>query len=396
LSLEEYNFFDEYRNSGTGISDLDFRTARHMLRPFALHNKEFHKYWDETKEMLKKLFQTDNDLIGMTGSIRLGFDAIISNIVEPGDRVLVLSNGYWGKYVVRVVESYNGVALLHEESPTRALDPKKVEEEIRKEGDLKAVTVMHVETDTGILHPVADIGRIVKENTDALYVVDCATSFGGMEVDVDGWGADLCFTGSHKCLSSPVGLVFITVSDEAWDIIRKRETPILGTYNNLLPWKEPISGECEPPLPAAIIHAVRAKLEYIFRHGLEKIYKKHEIAARALRLGIIKMGLELLPESTEAPPCSNVVTTVKYPEGVNVEKITEIMGVRYGIGFLPSPYRAGCFQLGTINESQLSPRHILYLITCLGLTLSELGVKVKLEEAIRAANEILLSLEEVQ
>ncbi|MGC8960841.1 MAG: pyridoxal-phosphate-dependent aminotransferase family protein [Candidatus Bathyarchaeia archaeon] len=367
-----------------------------MLRPFALHTMEFHRYWDETREMLKKLFQTDNDLVGMTGSIRLGFDAIISNIVEPGDRVLILSNGYWGNYVVRVVESYRGVPLLHEESPTRALDPKKVEETIRKEEDVKAVTVMHVETDTGIAHPVAEIGRIVKENSDALYVVDCATSFGGMEVNVDDWRADFCFTGSHKCLSSPVGLVFITVSDEAWNVIRKRKTPIQGTYNNLLPWREPISGECEPPLPAAIIHAVRAKLEYIFRHGPEKIYKKHEIAAKALRSGVIEMGLKLLSESAEAPPCSNVVTTVKYPEGVSIENVTKMMGERYGIGFLPSPYRPGCFQLGTINESQLSPRHILYLLTCLGLTFSELGVKVRLEDAIRTANEILINLEEVR
>ncbi|MEM3608428.1 MAG: aminotransferase class V-fold PLP-dependent enzyme [Candidatus Bathyarchaeia archaeon] len=396
MSIEEYEFLDEYRNSGTGISDLDFRAARYMLRPFALHGREFHRYWDDTKEMLKKLFQTDNDLVGMTGSIRLGFDAIISNIVEPGDRVLILSNGYWGNYVVRVVESYGGVPLLHEESPTRALDPKKVEEEIRKEGDVKAVTVMHVETDTGIAHPVAEIGRVVKENSDALYVVDCATSFGGMEVNVDDWEADFCFTGSHKCLSSPVGLVFITVSNEAWDVIRKRKTPILGTYNNLLPWREPISGECEPPLPAAIIHAVRAKLEYIFRHGPEKIYKKHEIAAKALRLGVIEMGLELLSESAEAPPCSNVVTTVKYPEGVSIENVTKIMGERYGIGFLPSPYRPGCFQLGTINESQLTPRHILYLLTCIGLTFSELGVKVRLEDAIRTANSILINLEELR
>lgn len=393
MNIEEYEFFDTYRSPATGISDLTFRAARYMLRPFTVHSKEFHEYWDETKEMLKKLFQTHNELIGIVGSIRVGFDAIISNIIEPKDKVLVLTNGYWGSYTSRVVESYRGIPIILKEAPTRALNPKKVEDEIKKHKDLKAVTVMHVETDTGTMHPVDEIGKIVKDKTDALYIVDCATSFGGMEVRVDHWGADFCFSGSHKCMSAPVGLAFVTVSNEGWDVIEKRKAPILGTYNNLLPWRTSIRGECEPPLPACIVHAVRARLDYIFRHGPEKIFKRHEIAAKAFRLGLIEMGLELLSESPESPPCSNVVTTVKIPTGINEEKLDKIMCERYNIWFGSSPYRKHVFQLGTINESQVSHRHILYYLTSIGLTLSELGVEVRLEEAIRKANEVLLDLE---
>lgn len=393
MDIDEYEFFDTYTSPATGISDLNFRAARYMLRPFTLHSKEFHEYWDETKGMLKKLFQTRNELIGIVGSIRVGFDAIISNITEPGDKVLVLTNGYWGSYTSRVVESYGGTPILHEEAPTCALNPKKVENEIEKHKDLKAVTIMHVETDTGIMHPVGEIGKIVKDKTNALYIVDAATSLGGMEVKTDEWGVDFCFSGSHKCLSAPVGLAFMTVSDEGWDSIEKRKSSILGTYNNLLPWRTPIRGECEPPLPACVIHAVRARLDYIFRHGPKKIFKRHEIAAKAFRLGLIEMGLELLSESPESPPCSNVVTVAKIPTGVNEEKLSKIMCERYNVWFGSSPYRERVFQLGTINENQVNPKHILYYLTSLGLTLLELGVEVRLEEAIRKTNEVLLDLE---
>lgn len=392
MDIDDYEFFDTYHSPATGISDLDFRAARYMLRPFTLHTEEFHEYWKETKEMLKKLFQTKNDLIAMTGSIRVAFDAIVGSIVEPEDKVLVLSNGYWGEYVVRVVESYRGRPILLEESPGRAIEPKKVKEALEKHSDTRAVSVMHVETDTGIAHPVAEIGDAVKKNSRALYVVDSATSFGGMEVTVDKWGADFCFSGSHKCMTAPVGLAFMTVSDRAWETIKKRKTPIMGTYNDLLPWKEPIPMECEPPLPAATIHAVRARLDFIFRHGPENIFKKHEICARSIRTGIMKLGLELLSESAEAPPCSNVVTAIRFPADIDKERMSRIMNERYKIGFFPSPYRPDCFQLGTINENQLNHRHILYCLASIGLTLSELGKKVNLEDAIRSADRVLRDL----
>jgi aspartate aminotransferase-like enzyme len=197
-------------------------------------------------------------------------------------------------------------------------------------------------------------------------------------------------------MASPVGIALTTVSDRGWDAIKNRKTPIRGTYNNMLHWKGPIPGECEPPMPAVVIHAIRARLDYIFRHGPEKIFKRHEIAARALRLGLVKMGLELLVESTEAPPCSHVTTVVKLPPGVREEAVTKIMCERYNMWFGLSPYREGVFQLGTIHENQVCPRHILYYLTSLGLTLSELGVKIRLEEAIRKANEVLLELEKYQ
>jgi len=393
--MDDY-FLDRYVNTGTGISDTDVKTLRAMMRRFNLHTKEFHQYWDETKGMLKKVFQTKNDVVGVTGSIRVAFDVIMSNLVEPGDKVLTLTNGYWGDYVPRVVKSYKGEPIVYNENPRLPVSLDKVKELIDKHRDLKAVAVMHVETDTGVANRVADIGKIVKKNSNALYIVDCATSLGGMEVKVDDWAADFCFSGSHKCLTAPVGMAFITVSDKAWSAVKNRKTPISGFYSNLAPWGEQLKLECEPPMPTLVIHAVRSTLEWILSKGLKEVFGLHAVAARALRTGLMELGLEMFPDCSRCAGCSSpdricsdVVTTVNYPKEVRPEDLENVMGQRYNLGVLGSPYRPGCFQLGTINELQISADHILKLVMTLGLALSELGFGVKLESGIRKAHDVL-------
>ncbi|MEM2943075.1 MAG: aminotransferase class V-fold PLP-dependent enzyme [Candidatus Bathyarchaeia archaeon] len=392
------SFLDRYANTGTGLSDTDIRTLRAMTRRFNLHTREFHDYWNETKEMLQRVFQTGNSVVGVTGSIRVAFDVIISNTIEPGDKVLSLTNGYWGDYFPRVVKSYSGEPIVYSEDPRLPIDPEKVRDVLSKNSDVKAVTVMHVETDTGIVNRISRISEIVRRYSNALYIVDCATSLGGMEVKVDELGIDFCFSGSHKCLGAPAGLAFITVSERGWDAIRNRKTPIFGMYGNLASWNEPLPLECEPPMPTHVIHAVRSTLEWILSRGLKEVCRMHEVAAEALRCGLIEMGLELYPDCSRcegcASPdrfCSDVVTTLPYPHGVKPETLERIMGERFNLSVLASPYRPGCFQLGTINELQTSPDYILKLITTLGLSFSELGVKIRLDKGIRAAHDILVS-----
>jgi aspartate aminotransferase-like enzyme len=389
-------FLDRYVNTGTGISDTDIKTLRAMTRRFNLHTKEFYEYWDQTKRMLKQVFQTRNSVIGVTGSIRMAFDVVISNLIEPGEKVLTLTNGYWGDYVPRVVESYRGKPIIYRENPRLPINLDKVEEILERNSDIKAVSVIHVETDTGIANRISEIGKIVRSKSDAHYVVDCATSLGGMEVKVDDDGIDFCFSGSHKCLTGPVGMAFLSVSEKGWSTIEKRKTPVFGMYNNLAQWKEPLNLECEPPLPTTAIHAVRTTLEWILSKGLHEVFRMHEVAATALRSSLIEMGLKIFPDCSKCDGCnsssrfcSNVVTTMEYPTGTNAEDVEDLMSKRHHLSVIASPYRPECFQLGTINELQISPDYLLKLVTALGLTMSELGVDIKLENGIRKAYDVL-------
>jgi aspartate aminotransferase-like enzyme len=390
------DIFDRYANTSTGISDTDIRTLRAMTRRFNLHTKEFHQYWDETKELLKRVFQTKNTMIGITGSIRIGFDAILSNVIELGDEVVALTNGYWGNYIPKVIKSFGGEPVIYEGDPRIPLDLNKVQDIIKENNDAKAVVAVHVETDTGITNNISKIGEIVRKESDALYIVDCATSLGGMEVKVDDWNIDFCFSGSHKCLTAPVGMAFISISERGWDIIENRKTPIFGQYNDLIPWKEPLKMECEPPMPTMVIHAVRATLDWILSVGLKEKFKMHRVAAEALRCGLLDMGLKAFPDCSKCDGCnsnnrfcSDVVTTIPYPQGVKSADVERIMGERYHLSVTPVPYRPECIQFGTINELQISPDYILKLLTTLGLTFSEIGVNINLEKGIKSANKIL-------
>jgi len=395
MSMNDH-FLDRYTNTGTGISDTDVNTLRSMTRRFNLHTKEFHQYWGETQELLQRVFQTRNRPVGVTGSIRIGFDVVMSNLVEPGDKVLTLTNGYWGDHFPRVVKSYRGEPIAYKQDPRLPIDPEKVKALLEEHSDIKAVAVVHVETDTGIANHISQIGKIVRKNSNALYVVDCATSLGGMEVKVDDWGIDFCFSGSHKCLTAPVGLAFVTVSGKGWKAIEDRRTPIFGSYHDLAPWKEQLKMECEPPMPTLVIHAVRSTLEWMLAKGLNRVFQMHEVAAGALRSGLMEMGLEIFPDCSKCDGCtssnkfcSNVVTTFKYPPKVKAEEVEQIMGEKYNLSLLASPYRPECFQLGTINELQLSPDYVLKLVATLGLTMEELGLDIRLENGIRKAYETI-------
>ena len=164
----------------------------------------------------------------------------------------------------------------------------------------------------------------------------------------------------------------------------------------MIPWKEPLKMECEPPMPTIVIHAVRATLNWILSLGLKEIFKMHKVAAEALRCGLIDLGLQVFPDCSRCDGCnsnnrfcSDVVTTIPYPQGVKSADVESIMGERYHLSVTPVPYRPECIQFGTINELQISPDYILKLLTTLGLTLSEMGVDINLEKGIKRANRIL-------
>jgi aspartate aminotransferase-like enzyme len=130
--------------------------------------------------------------------------------------------------------------------------------------------------------------------------------------------------------------------------------------------------------------------------GLDRVFQMHEVAAGALRSGLMGMGLEIFPDCSKCDSCtssnkfcSNVVTTFKYPPKVKAEEVEKIMGEKYNLSLLASPYRPECFQLGTINELQLSPDYVLKLVATLGLTMEELGLDIRLENGIRKAYETI-------
>jgi aspartate aminotransferase-like enzyme len=169
----------------------------------------------ETNQMMSELFMTDNKSYLITGSGTAAMEAALANTISKGDRVLNIVGGKFGQRFMQITETHGGIPVNMEVEWGHAVNPSAVREFLEENDDIKAVTVVHNETSTGATNPIEELGKIL-EDYDTLYVVDTVSSLGGDDVFVDGYGIDICVTGSQKCLAAPPGMAAITLSDDLY------------------------------------------------------------------------------------------------------------------------------------------------------------------------------------
>src|SRR5262249_15234533 len=185
---------------------------------------------DEIQDMLRTVFRTENRFtIAISGTGSAGMEAALVNIVEPGDAVIVGMNGLFGSRMASIVERCGGTPIPIEAPWGSVIDPAAVAEALTRMGSVKAVAVIHAETSTGVWQPLEELGTLCRHH-DTLFVVDAVTSLGGLPVEVDAWGIDLCYSGTQKCLSCPPGLAPLTCSDRAMQVIRRRKSRCPSWY----------------------------------------------------------------------------------------------------------------------------------------------------------------------
>jgi aspartate aminotransferase-like enzyme len=393
--------FDEQLQYAGGATDLHPAILRTMCRPHVSPwIEEFKPYYEDVLASLNELYQTHQDVLILMGMIRAGMDAVICSLVEPGDRIVVASNGFWSDYWIELVESYGGVPVVLREEWGRPWSAQKIRSELhRLEGDAKAFCLTHVETSTGVVNPPQEIGEIVKER-GLLYILDCAQSLGGMEVKMDEWGADFCIGGSHKCMSIPAGLAFVGVSEEGWKAIEGREVPIRGRYMNLAHWKHLwAQTPARVSLGAPLLFALGSVLDLIFQQTPQEVYRRHRVAAKAIRSGIRELGLNLFVNCSQCPGCdspkrfcADTVTVFRYPRGVVHEDFAKIMSQQYGIaiGGGIGKLKGKICRIGPAGLVQILPRNIFALVTSIGLAMRQLGAKVEIQSAIDVVNRVLV------
>ena len=250
------------------------------------------------------------------------------------------------------------------------------------------MTIVHNETSTGVANPIAEVGKIVKDY-DALYVVDTVSSLGGDDVFVDGYGIDICVTGSQKCLAAPPGMAAITLNDDAWDVVDKTETSTY--YLNMKKYRK--SGEKEPPetpyTPSvSLTYAMREALQIIMEEGLEERILRHKLAAKATRAGVKALGLDLFAQPDAA---SNTVTAIKMPEGITDKDLRGTMRNKYHIELAGGQdhLKGNVFRIGHMGN--ITQREIITTISALEMTLKELDFDLEMGKGVAAVAETYLS-----
>ena len=189
---------------GAGPANANPRVLQAMGASLLGHlDPDFLRVMDDVKEMLRLVFQTTNGItLPISGTGSAGMESALVNILEPGDTIVVGVNGYFGDRMAKIAERCGAIVHRVEAPWGYPLDPQAVEAELKKHSKAKAVAMVHVETSSGVLNPVADIADIAHSH-GALIIVDAVTSLGGMEVEVDRWGLDVCHSGVQKCLGCP-------------------------------------------------------------------------------------------------------------------------------------------------------------------------------------------------
>lgn len=296
-----------------GPSNLPPRVTRALSLPMLSHlDPEFMDIMTATSDLLRQVFRTSNEatlLIPGTGSA--GMEAAFANVVEPGDRVLVAVSGYFGARMVEVATRL-GAVVTQVKGPTGgAVDEEEFIKALNSD-DFKVAAAVHAETSTGAMQPVEKIGAACREQ-ETLLLVDTVTSLGGMDVRVDDWGIDVCYSGSQKCLSIPPGVSPITFSEKAMSKVRSRSQKTYSYYLDvleLLRYWEDRTYHHTASIP--LLYASFEALNIILEEGLEARFERHRNLSERLIREITPIGFKPFVEPELRLP---MISCVLLPSG---------------------------------------------------------------------------------
>jgi alanine-glyoxylate transaminase/serine-glyoxylate transaminase/serine-pyruvate transaminase len=313
-------------------------------RPMLGHlDPEFLAVLDETCERLRQVFRTTNSrTLPVSGTGSAGMEAAFVNTVGPGDVVVVGVNGVFGERMCDVASRCGAEVVRVEAEWGRALDPQQL---LEAHPSPKVIAVVHAETSTGVRNDVDALGAA---KGDALVVLDCVTSLGGIPVEIDAWGVDVAYSGTQKCLGVAPGLSPFTIGERAWQ--RRIEKPqswyldlgMIGDYATTTGARK-----YHHTAPISMIFSLHAGLGAVLDEGLDEVWARHAACGRMLQEGLEKLGFRLFAEDGHRLP---ELTTVWVPETIGDEAAARrVLLERYGIevggglgAFAGRVWRIGC------------------------------------------------------
>jgi (S)-ureidoglycine-glyoxylate aminotransferase len=339
---------------GPGPSMADPRVLRAMSTPLlGQFDPEFTAIMNEVMELARFAFQTTNTrTFPVPGTGRAGLEAALTSLIEPGDRVVVAECGRFGLLMIEIAERCGAEVTAVRGEWGRLVDVDALEGALQT-GRTKLVAVVHGETSTGTLQPLADIARVAHEH-GALLVADSVVTLGGCEVAVDRWDVDVAVAGSQKCLSCPSGLAPITYNARADGVVRARRSKVRSNYldlGQLADYWGPARFN-HHTAPTAMVYGLREALRAVHAEGLEARFARHRRHGDALRAGLDALGLTLFgkePREHRLP----FLTPVVVPDGVDElrvrRRLVEDFGVEIGAAF--GPLQGKIWRIGTMGYS---------------------------------------------
>jgi aspartate aminotransferase-like enzyme len=345
--------------------------------------KEFEEIFTEVEEGLKEVFLTRHDVFMIASSGTGAMESAVVNLLSPGDKVLVASCGVFGNRWIKILETYGIKPIAYCEEWGKDVSPEKIKDILLKNEGIKVVYTTHTETSTGTVNDLQAISKVIKENSNAILVVDAISGLGGQELRMDEWNIEVVVTGSQKGLMNAPGLSFVAVNERIWQIVEKATLPRF--YFDWRQMKKMLSKKQTPFTPSiTLIIGVNEAIKRIKKEGIENMWRYYEKLSLATREAAKALGLEIFSLRP-----SSVVTAIKSPSSVDSTKLVNLLRDRYGISIADGQdvLKGKIFRIahmGYINEFD-----IIISISAVEKALNELGYSVEYGKGVRAAESVL-------
>lgn len=362
---------------GPGPANIDERVFRALSAPLLGHrDPAYLGCMDDIQEMLREVFETRNTTtLTLAGTGTSGMQCTLSNLIEPGDEIVVCVNGYFSNRICELVERCGGKAIRVDFPWGEPVDMDRVAAAL-KSSHAEIVAMVHAETSTGMRQPIERLKEL-REIRDVLLVVDAVTSLGGIPVAMDRNQIDACYSCTQKAIGAPPGLAPVTFSERAMQKIRARQSKIQDFYLDITLLDKYWGSEraYHHTAPVSMHYAAREALRLIVEEGLEARWNRHQQNSLMFQAGIEALGLQMFVAPEHRLWTLN---TVRVPEGVDEAKVRrrllEDFNIEIGAGLGPLKgriWRVGLMGAGSKREN------VLLLLRALENILREEGFKPK-------------------
>lgn len=354
-----------------------------QAREIIHHRSEgFAKVFQEVRQGLKYVFQTEEEVLLLTASGTGAMEAVVANLFSSGDRVLVVRGGKFGERWGEIAAAFGLEVIPLDIEWGSAVSPDLIREELAKDSGIKAVFTQLVETSTGVVYDIEAIAKVVKE-TEAVLIVDAISGLGAEPLPTDGWEVDVVVGGSQKALMIPPGLAFASLSPKAWRLIENSDIP--RYYWDFKKAKKAQGKNQTPYTPAvSLICALRESLKLLREEGWENILARHAKLAEATRKAVLALGLKIF---SKVP--SNVLTAIKIPSGIDGGKLRKIMRDGYGVEVAGGQAGLAGKIIRIAHLGWMDASDMIVVLSVLEMGLVKLGYSVKLGKGLASAEGIL-------
>jgi len=358
-----------------------------MLSPVVGHlDPDFVRVMEDIKKLLRLVFQTSNEItFPVSGTGSAGMETAVANLVEEGDEVVVGVNGVFGERVAEAVGRLGAHVYRVESDWGRIVEPERIESALRAAAKPKMLAVVQAETSTGAYQPIEELGAIA-HRYGALLLVDAVTSLGCVPVEIDRWQIDACYSCTQKGIGAPPGLAPVTFSERAMQAVRGRRQKCRSWYFDLALIERYWGAErlYHHTAPITMNYALYEALRIVNEEGLEARFKRHQANSRALKAGLVAMGLELAAQEGYRLP---QLTAVRVPDGVDDGKVRgellRTFNIEVGAGL--GAFKGKVWRIGLMGESSRR-ENVMLVLNALETILAATGMEIARGAALVAAD----------